>query len=170
MSISMYAASADVYVRMLGNLLAWLDKAEGHANARGFDSGVFLSTKLSPDMLSFGKQVAIASEVARLAVARLGGLELPAAQGSDESFEGLRLRVRDAIHFVESVSPEQLAGSAGRAVVLPQRQGDPLHFTGQTFLQQWSLPNFFFHVTTAYALLRQAGVPLGKADYLGPMT
>ncbi len=166
----MYAASAEVYVRMLRNLLTWLDKAEGHAKARGFDSGVFLGTKLAPDMLSFGKQVAIASEVARLAVARLGAIDLPAAQGSDESFDGLRVRVRDAIAFVEGVSPEQLAGSAERAVVLPQRHGDPLHFTGQTFLQQWSLPNFFFHVTTAYALLRQAGVELGKADYLGPMT
>jgi hypothetical protein len=170
MSLSMYAASAEVYVRMLRNLLTWLDKAEGHAKARGFDSGVFLGSKLSPDMLSFGKQVAIASEVARLAVARLGGLDLPAAQGTDDSFDGLRVRVQDAIAFVEGVSPEQLAGSAERAVVLPQRQGDPLHFTGQTFLQQWSLPNFFFHVTTAYALLRQAGVELGKADYLGPMT
>jgi len=140
----MYAASAEVYVRMLRNLLTWLDKAEGHAKARGFDSGVFLGTKLAPDMLSFGKQVAIASEVARLAVARLGAIDLPAAQGSDESFDGLRVRVRDAIAFVEGVSPEQLAGSAERAVVLPQRHGDPLHFTGQTFLQQWSLPNFFF--------------------------
>lgn len=165
----MYAASAEVYVRMLRNLLTWLDKAEGHAKARGFDSGVFLSTKLSPDMLSFGKQVTIASEVARLAVARLGSIDLPAAQGSDDSFEGLRVRVQDAITFVEGVSPEQLEGSAERELVLAQRQGEPLHFTGQTFLQQWSLPNFFFHVTTAYALLRQAGVELGKADYLGAM-
>lgn len=165
----MHAASAEVYVRMLRNLLTWLDKAEGHAKARGFDGGVFLNTKLSPDMLSFGKQVAIASEVARLAVARLGAIDLPAAQGSEESFEGLRVRVRDAITFVEGVSPDRLDGSAERAVILPQRQGDPLHFTGQTFLQQWSLPNFFFHVTMAYALLRQAGVALGKADYLGSM-
>lgn len=165
----MYAASAEIYARMLRNLLTWLDKAEGHAQARSFDSAAFLNTKLSPDMLAFGKQVAIASEVARLAVARLGAVELPAAQGSDESFEGLRARVRDAIDFVEGVSPQQLAGSAERAVILPQRQGDPLYFTGQTFLQQWSLPNFFFHVTTVYALLRQAGVELGKADYLGAM-
>ena len=169
MSLSMHAASAEIYARMLRNLLTWLDKAEGHAQARSFDSAAFLNTKLSPDMLTFGKQVAIASEVARLAVARLGAVELPAAQGSDESFEGLRVRVRDAIDFVEGVSPQQLAGSAERAVIVPQRQGDPLHFTGQTFLQQWSLPNFFFHVTTAYAVLRQAGVELGKADFLGAM-
>ena len=169
MSLSMHAASAEIYARMLRNLLTWLDKAEGHAQARSFDSAAFLNTKLSPDMLTFGKQVAIASEVARLAVARLRAVELPAAQGSDESFEGLRVRVRDAIGFVEGVSPQQLAGSAERPLVVPQRQGDPLHFTGQTFLQQWSLPNFFFHVTTAYALLRQAGVELGKADFLGAM-
>lgn len=169
MSLSMHAASAEVYVRMLHNLLTWLDKAEEHARARGYDGGAYLSTKLSPDMLSFTKQVSIASEVARLGVARLGAVDLPAAQSSDDSFDGLRLRVRDAIAFVDGVSPEQLEGSAGREVILPQRQGDPLHFTGQTFLQQWSLPNFFFHVTMAYALLRQAGVALGKADYLGPM-
>lgn len=169
MSLSMHAAGAEVYARMLRNLLTWLDKAEEHAKARGFDGGVFLSSKLSPDMLSFAKQVTIASEVARLGIARLGAVDLPAAQGSDESFEGLRLRVRDAIAFVEGVSPEKLEGSAEREVILPQRQGDPLHFTGQTFLQQWSLPNFFFHVTMAYALLRQAGVALGKADYLGSM-
>lgn len=169
MSLSMHAAGAEIYARMLRNLLTWLDKAEEHANARGFDGGVFLSSKLSPDMLSFAKQVTIASEVARLGIARLGAVDLPAAQGSDESFEGLRLRVRDAITFVEGVSPDQLEGSAVREVILPQRQGDPLHFTGQRFLQQWSLPNFFFHVTMAYALLRQAGVALGKADYLGPL-
>ena len=166
----MHSASAEVYVRMLQNLLTWLDKAEVHAKERGFEADVLLSMKLSPDMLTFCKQVAIASEVARLAVARLGNVELPAAGGSDESFQGLRLRVQDAIKFVEGVTPEQLADSTKRAVILPQRQGDPLHFTGQTFLQRWSLPNFFFHLTTAYALLRQAGVPLGKADYLGPMS
>lgn len=167
MSLSMYAASAEVYVRMLRNLLTWLDKAQAHAQNRGFDSGVFLSTKLSPDMLAFSKQVVIASEVARLAIARLGLLELPPPQGSEDSFDGLPARVQDAIDFVEGVLPEQLLGSDERAVVLPQRHGEPLHFTGQTLLQQWSLPNFFFHVTTAYALLRQAGVELGKADYLG---
>ncbi len=165
----MYAASAEIYARMLRNLLIWLDKAESHAQSRGFESAAFLSMKLSPDMLTLGTQVAIASEVARLGVARLGAVELPPAQGSDESFDGLRVRVRDAIDFVEGVSPNQLAGSAERPVVVPQRHGDPLHFTGQTFLQQWSLPNFFFHVTMAYALLRQAGVELGKTDYLGAM-
>lgn len=167
MSLSMYAASAEVYSRMLRNLLTWLDKAQTHAQNRGYDSGVFLSTKLSPDMLTFSKQVVIASEVARLAIARLGSLELPPPQGSEDSFDGLRARVQDAIDYVEGVSQEQLLGSDERPVVLPQRHGEPLHFTGQTFLQQWSLPNFFFHVTTAYALLRQAGVELGKSDYLG---
>lgn len=167
MSITMHAASADVFAPMLRNLLAWLDKAEAHAKSRGFDSQFFLNSKLSPDMLVFGKQVAIATEMARITVARLADIDLPSAQGSDESFELLRVRVHDAIAFVEGVKSTQLDGSAERAVVLPQRQGDPLHFTGQTFLQQWALPNFFFHVTTAYALLRHAGVALGKADYLG---
>lgn len=167
MSLTMHAASAEVCAPMLRNLLTWLDKAEAHAKSRGFDSQVFLSTKLSPDMLAFGKQVVISSEMARITVARLAGIDLPVAQGTDESFEMLRVRVQDAITFIEGISSAQLEGSAERAVVLPQRQGDPLHFTGQTFLQQWALPSFFFHVTTTYALLRQAGVTLGKADYLG---
>ena len=169
MSLSMYAASAEVYGRMLRNLLTWLDKAEAHARARGYDSAQFLGMKLAADMLPLGSQVAIASDVARMGVARLGAVEMAAWTGPSDSFDGLRARVREAIAFIDGISPDQLAGSAAREVILPQRQGDPLHFTGKTFLQLWSLPNFFFHVTTTYALLRHAGVELGKTDYLGPL-
>lgn len=169
MSLSMYAASAEVYGRMLRNLLTWLDKAEAHARARGYDSAQFLGMKLAADMLPLGSQVAIASDVARMGVARLGAVEMAAWAGPSDSFDALRARVRDAIAFIDGISPDQLAGGAAREVILPQRQGDPLHFTGKTFLQLWSLPNFFFHVTTTYALLRHAGVELGKTDYLGPL-
>jgi hypothetical protein len=167
--MSMHAASAALYVRMLRNLQTWLDKAEAHAAAKGFPSANYLALRLAPDMLPFSQQVVIACEVARMAVARLGVLELPAWTGKDDSLLALRERVQDAIAWIASVSPNRLADSAGREIVLPQRQGDPLHFSGESLLQRWALPNFFFHATTTYALLRHAGVDLGKADYLGTM-
>lgn len=169
MSMTMHAASAALYGRMLRNLLTWLDKAEAHAVAKGFPSANYLVMRLAPDMLPFSQQVVIACEVARMGVARLGGLDLPPWTGKDDSLQALRERVQDAITWITGVAPPQLADSAGREIVLPQRKGDPLHFNGESFLQRWALPNFFFHATTTYALLRHAGVDLGKADFLGPL-
>ena len=168
MSIAMHAAGVAICTRQLKNLLAWLDKAEAHANTKGFPSANYLGLRLAPDMLPFTQQVVIACEVARMGAAKLASLDMPAwAGGADDSLQALSARVCDAVGFLERVTPAQLEGSEARAVVLPQRKGDPLHFTGETFLQRWALPNFFFHVTTTYALLRHAGVDLGKADYLG---
>lgn len=168
MSIPMHAASAAICTRQLKNLLTWLDKAEAHAGTKGFPSANYLTMRLAPDMLPFTQQVVIACEVARTCVAKLGGVDMPPwAGGADDSLQALGARVRAAVAFLESFAPEPLEGSETRAIVLPQRKGDALHFTGETFLQRWALPNFFFHVTTAYALLRHAGVDLGKADYLG---
>lgn len=168
MSIPMHAASVAICTRQLNNLLTWLDKAEAHAGAKAFDSANYLIMRLAPDMLPFTQQVVIACEVARMVAAKLGGVDMPPwAGGADDSLQALGARVRDAVAFLDSVKPQQLDGSEARTVVLPQRKGDALHFTGETFLQRWALPNFFFHVTTTYALLRHAGVDLGKADYLG---
>jgi hypothetical protein len=170
MPMSMHAASVALYVRLLQNLLTWLDKAEAHALAMGFPSINYLVLRLAPDMLPFAQQVVIACEVARTGAAQLAGVEMqPWTGGADDSLQALSARVKDAIAFLEAVRPEQVAGSATREVILPQRKGDPMHFTGEGFLQRWALPNFFFHVTTTYALLRHAGVDLGKADYLGPV-
>ena len=168
MPMSMHAASVALYARLLKNMLTWLDKAEAHALAKGFASNNYLPLRLAPDMLPFTHQVVIACEVARTGAARLAGVEMPPwTGGADDSLQALSARVKDAIAFLEAVPPEQVAGSATREVILPQRNGDPLHFTGEGFLQRWALPNFFFHLTTTYALLRHAGVDLGKADYLG---
>ncbi len=167
MSLTEHAMSATLHRRMLGNLLAWLDKAEDHARDKGQDGAELLALRLAPDMLPFSQQVLIACEMARITLARLGDAEIAAFSGAVDSLAGLRSRVRAAIDMVDGIGPERLAGRSAAAVVLPQRQGEPLHFSGEGFLQQWALPNFFFHVTTAYALLRHAGVPLGKADYLG---
>lgn len=165
--MSMHGASAPIMLRMLGNLDRWLDKAQAHAEARSFESAVYLTMRLAPDMLPFVSQVRIATDMARLAMVRLGGGEFPRYADDETTLAALSDRVKKTIGFVQAFRPEQIDGSDAREIVHPQRSGDPLRFTGEAFLQRWALPNFFFHVTTAYALLRHAGVDLGKADYLG---
>ena len=167
MTLSMHSASAPTFTRMLGNLNTWLDKAQANAEAKKFDSANYLALRLAPDMLPFASQVRIASDIARLAMSRLANAEYPRYADDETTLEALAERVRKSIAFVQSIDPAQLDGSDSREIVLPQRSGDPLHFTGENFLQHWALPNVFFHTTMTYALLRQAGVELGKADYLG---
>ena len=167
MSLSMHAASVPVFVRMLGNLLTWLDKAEAHAQARKFDVNNFVGLRLAPDMLPFSRQIQIATDTAKGCVARLAGLEVPKWEDNEATLDDLRARVRKAIDYVQSIPPAQIDGSEQREIVLPMRSGDPLRFTGENYVRFWVLPNFFFHVTTAYALLRHGGVEIGKGDYLG---
>ncbi|MCW5634302.1 MAG: DUF1993 domain-containing protein [Rubrivivax sp.] len=167
MSLSMYSASVPVFVRMLGNAQKWLTKAEEHAAARRFDPSNYLGLRLAPDMLPFSRQIQIASDTAKGCVARLAGQEVPKWEDSEANLADLRARLQRTIDFVQSVTPEQLAGAESREVVLPVRQGDPLRFDGEAYLKHYVLPNLFFHLTTAYALLRHAGVELGKRDYLG---
>ena len=167
MSLTMYSASVPVFVRMLGNMLNWLDKAEAHAMARKFDSGNYLGLRLAPDMLPFNRQIQIASDGAKGCVARLAGVEVPKWDDSETSMAELRLRVLRTSDYVQTFSAEQIDGSEGREILLPTRQGDPLRYDGETYLKHYVLPNFYFHATTTYALLRHAGVELGKRDYLG---
>jgi hypothetical protein len=167
MSISMHSASAPVFARMLGNMLRWLDAAEAHAQARQFDPANYLGLRLAPDMLPFTRQIQIASDTAKGCVARLAGAEVPRWDDDEATLDELRARIRRTIDYVKSVPAAQVEGSEGREIVLPMRHGDALHFVGEAYLKHYALPNFYFHATTAYALLRQAGVPLGKRDYLG---
>lgn len=167
MSLSMHAASVPVFVRMLGNLLTWLDKAEAHAQARKFDANNFVGLRLAPDMLPFARQIQIATDTAKGCVARLAGLEVPKWEDNEATLDDLRARVRKAIDYVQSIPAAQIDGSEQREIVLPMRSGDPLRFSGENYVRFWVLPNFFFHVTTAYALLRHGGVEIGKGDYLG---
>lgn len=167
MTISMHSASAPVFGRMLGNLLAWLDKAEAHATARKFDSANYLGLRLAPDMLAFTRQIQIASDAAKGCMARLAGQEMPSWEDNEASVADLRARIQKTIDYVRGFEPAQIDGSEGREITIPRRSGEPLKFSGEVFLKHYALPNFFFHVTTAYALLRHAGVDLGKADYLG---
>lgn len=166
MTISMHSASAPVFTRMLANLLTWLDKAEAHATARKFDSANYLGLRLAPDMLSFTRQIQIASDGAKGCMARLAGQEVPSWEDNEASFDDLRARVRRTIDYVASIPAAALEGSEARQISIPRRTGEPLQFDGESFLKHYAMPNFYFHVTTAYALLRHAGVDLGKADYL----
>lgn len=166
MTITMYSASVPVFQRQLGALLAMLDKAQAHAEARKFSPDNYLQLRLAPDMLPFVSQIRIASDSAKGAVARLAGVDAPKFEDNETTFEELRARVRKTLDYVGSVPADSIDGSEDRAIVIPMRTRDPLQFSGEVFLKHWALPNFFFHVTTAYALLRHAGVDLGKADFL----
>jgi hypothetical protein len=163
----MHAASAPVLVRMLGNLLAWLDKAQAHAEARKFDTANYLGLRLAPDMLPFTRQIQICSDGAKGCMARLAGQEVPKWDDTEASLDELRARVRRTIEYVQSFEPAQIDGSEAREILLPTRAGDPMRFTGENYLKHFVLPNFYFHATMTYALLRHAGVELGKRDYLG---
>jgi uncharacterized protein len=167
MPISMYSASAPVFLRMLKNLLAWLDKAESHAMARKFDPANYLGLRLAPDMLPLTRQVQIASDGVKGCMARLAGVEPPKWEDNEATLADVRARVHKTIDYVKSFTAAQFEGSESRAITIPRRVGDPLQFDGETFLKHFALPNFYFHVTTTYALLRHAGVELGKGDYLG---
>jgi hypothetical protein len=163
----MYSASAPVFSRILGNMLNWLDRAEAHAQARKFDPNNYLGLRLAPDMLPFVRQIQIVSDGAKGCMSRLAGTEIPKWEDTEASLDDLRARIRKTIEHVQSFSAAQIDGSDERAIAIPMRSGDPLNFSGETFLKHFALPNFFFHATTAYALLRHAGVELGKADFLG---
>ncbi len=167
MSISMHSASVPIFVRTLGNMLAWLDKAQAHAEARKFDTANFLGLRLAPDMLPFTRQIQITTDGAKGCVARLAGVEVPKWEDNEASFDDLRARIRKTIDYVQSFVADQIDGTEAREILLPMRQGDPLRFTGEAYLKHYALPNLFFHASMTYALLRHAGVELGKKDYLG---
>jgi uncharacterized protein len=170
MPISIHAASAQIFTRMLTNLETWLDKAEAHAAAKKFDTANYLGLRLTPDMLPFARQIQIATDTAKLGIARLAGVEAPKWPDDEKTFAELRARVKKAIDYVQSVPASKLEGAESREIELPMGPGRTMKLTGEAMLRGFSLPNFFFHVMMTYALLRQGGVELGKADYLGAVS
>jgi len=148
-------------------MLNWLEAAKAHAEAKKFDTGVYLTLRLAPDMLPFTKQIQIASDAAKGCVARLSGQEVPKYEDNEATLDDLAERIRKTRDYVLSVPADAFEGSEGREISIPRRTGDPLKFDGSSYLQHFALPNFYFHATTTYALLRHAGVPLGKSDFLG---
>ncbi|MDE2095138.1 MAG: DUF1993 domain-containing protein [Burkholderiales bacterium] len=168
MSITMHSASVPVFVRMLGNLGTWLDKAEAHAQAKKFDPAVYLGARLAPDMLPFTKQIQIACDGAKFGVSRLAGVEAPKFDDNEANIAELRERVRATVAFIQSVPASKIDGTEDKDVTIPRRDG-PMTLKGEFYLKHYVMPNFYFHLTTAYALLRHNGVDLGKADYLGAL-
>ncbi len=166
MSISMYKASAPVFLRMLGNLDQFLAKAEENAKQRGFDANLLVTQRLAPDMRPLSAQIQLASDSAKGAMARLSGGTPPAMADTEATVAELRARIAKTIDYVKSVPAEAVDGSEEKDVVLKTPGGD-IPFKGLGFLTGFALPNFLFHVTTAYAILRHSGVPLGKMDFLG---
>jgi uncharacterized protein len=167
MTLSMYEASAPVFIRALGNLGGVLRKGEAHAAERGFDAALLLQQRLTPDMFPLLRQVQIASDLAKKGIARLAGVEPPAFADVEATFDELHARIERAVDYIGGFDAAQIDGSESRPVTIPTRSAGELRFNGQSYLLQFTLPNLFFHCTTAYALLRQAGVPLGKLDFMG---
>jgi len=165
MALSLYDASIPAYLHMLRNLAALLAKAEAHAASTGADPAAFLEARLAPDMHPLTRQVQMASDAAKGGAARLAGVAPPSMPDTETTWAEVKDRIAKTIAFVESIKPEQVNGDETRTVELPV-PGRTLTFTAKDFLFQFSLPNFFFHVVTAYGLLRSQGVPLGKMDYL----
>jgi hypothetical protein len=166
MSISMYAASAPLFLRMLGNLDQLLEKAEANAKERGFDPNVLVTQRLAPDMRPLSAQIQLASDSAKGAMARLSGGAAPSMPDTEATIADLRTRIANTIDYVKSVPASAIDGSEEREVVLKFPNGE-MKFTGLAYLTGFVIPNFLFHVTTAYAILRHNGVPLGKLDFLG---
>ena len=166
MPISMSQASAPRFAHMLKNLQAILAKAQAHCEARKIDPQVLTSSRLYPDMFPLSRQVQIACDSAKGAVARLAGVEVPKHEDTEKTLEELQARIAKTLEFIASVKPAQIDGSEDREIVLKLR-GNDVAFKGVQFLLGFAWPNFYFHAATAYDILRHNGVELGKADFLG---
>jgi len=168
MTISMYQASVPMMIRMLTNLKGILAKAATHARDKKIDEAVLLGARLYPDMFPLTRQVQVASDFARRTAARLAGREPLALEDNEKTFDELIARLDRSIEYARSIPAGEIDGSEAREIVFPVR-GQPKKLTGTRYLCDFALPNFFFHVTTAYAILRHNGVEIGKADYIGAL-
>lgn len=163
--LSMYALSAPVFARMLKNMSAILTKAEAQAKAKGYEPAVLLNARLAPDMFTLMRQVQIATDHAKGAMARLAGVAPEAIDDTEATFAELQARLARVIKIVEGFSEAQLEGAENRAVTI-KIPGSELKFDGLGYLTGFALPNFYFHLTAAYAILRHNGIELGKRDFL----
>jgi len=164
-ALSLYDVSIPVYLNSLRNLAAILDKAEAHAKASGGDVARYQEARLIEDMHPLTRQIQMVSDSAKGGAARLAGVEPPSMPDTETTWTELKTRLQKTIDFVASIKREDVDGQEDRKIELKFPQGT-MTFTGKDFLTNFSLPNFFFHVVTAYGLLRREGVPLGKMDYL----
>ncbi len=167
MSLSMYTASVPVFQQMLGGLNDILAKAQAHAEEKKIEPNALLQARLFPDMFAFVRQVQIACDFAKSVPARLAGADVPAYEDTEQTFDELRARIEKTLAFIGGLDAARFDGSAQRGIVL--RPGTPKErkLDGQAYLLSYGLPQFFFHVTTAYALLRHNGIDIGKRDFMG---
>jgi hypothetical protein len=166
MKLSMYQASVTAFTRQLNNLVAILDKAAAHADAKKIDPKVLINSRLFPDMFSLLRQIQIATDTARGGAARLAGVEVPAQEDNETTFPELVARIRKTVSYLETLKAEQFEGSEDRTVTWQTRSSTKT-MQGLPYLQNHLLPNLYFHITTAYDILRHSGVELGKQDFLG---
>lgn len=162
----MYHYSISPLKRALTNLAAVLQKGLAHAEAKKIDPGVLLNSRLFPDMYPLVKQVQIATDMSKGAAARLAGIEIPKYEDNEATFEELQARIEKTLAFIETIQPAQLEGAEQREITLPIREVE-LKFNGEDYWLTWAQPNVYFHITTAYNILRHNGVALGKRDFLG---
>lgn len=165
-TLSMYSASVPAFIRMLGNLRAILEKGAAHAAAKKFDPAVLVNGRLAPDMFALARQIQIATDAVKGCVSRLAGVEIPKYEDTEATLPDLIARLDKTIAYVKTFKPAQIDGTEEKAIVIKSPRGD-LNFNGQQYLVHFVLPNLYFHVTTAYNILRHNGVEIGKQDYLG---
>jgi hypothetical protein len=168
MKISMYQASAPRFVHVLNNLSAILDKAKAHAEAKKIDPAALTTFRLFPDMFTLSRQIQVACDVAKGAVARLAGVEVPKHEDTEQTFDELKARIAKTIAFINTIKPEQIEDSDERDIAVKLGKQD-YRFKGMQYLLNWAHPNFYFHATTAYNILRHNGVELGKRDFVGAL-
>ncbi|MEM7535947.1 MAG: DUF1993 domain-containing protein [Chloroflexota bacterium] len=167
MSISMYDQSIAPLTRMLNNLAAIVAKAEAHVEAEGIDPTAILTARLSPDMLTFMHQIRFVSDTARGAAARLAGVERPVMEDNETTFAEALDRINRTIAYLGEFTPEQFDGADEKTIDLQFGPDNVMAFSGKDYLLGFVMPNFYFHVSTSYAILRHNGVKIGKIDYLG---
>ena len=166
MSFGMYQASVPAFLTMLKNLAAILDKAEAYAAERKIEPETLLNWRLAPDMFAFTRQIQIAADFAKGTTARLAGREVPKYADEEKSFAELKARIAKTVKFVGGFAPKDIDGSESRDITLTLG-GQEMHFKGEPYLVHFALPNFYFHATTAYDILRSCGVEIGKRDFIG---
>ena len=166
MSLSMYQASMPVLIQRLKTLSAILKKGSMYAKAKGFGGDVLVNARLAPDMFPLSRQVQIATDMAKGAAGRLAGIDIPSYADTESSLPELQERIAKTIAFLKTVTPAQVDGTEEKLITLQLRAGS-ISLSGQSYLLDWALPNVYFHVTTAYNLMRHNGVELGKGDFLG---
>ena len=164
--MNFYEQTVPVFRRGLNNLAALLEKSRAHAEAAHFEMSALLGARLFPDMFPLTRQVQLVTDFAKGGASRLAGVEVPRWEDTETTLAELQGRITRAIDYLGTLTPSQFENAASRRIEL-KTPGGEFHFNGTDFLQQWALPNFYFHAATAYNLLRHNGVPIGKLDFLG---